>query len=302
MSLDWVDARIIGEMIADCRISYKALAEKLDLTANAVRARLTKLVDAGVITFDVVLSYAQSGAGPALVEVKTDSTVTSDEIIEEFGRHPLIFVINPLPDGQLHLFADYRSPAELADLLQFIRTRDLVIDAQSHMLVTYSGKKGSFTKDQLLVLQTLLDDPRKPITKIADEAGLTARRVRRALQKCYDEETVQFMSRWNPNLGDSQAVCSRIRWAPESSTIHEYTQWLYDTFPERFWYSYNSASQPVSFSVFVVDHIRDMEEIDKALESSPRIEHADAYFMFPSRLYPRPRRQWLEELIGENLG
>jgi DNA-binding Lrp family transcriptional regulator len=297
--VDWTDARIIGAMIADCRISYNALAQQLEMTANAARARVSNLIELGVIEFDVVLSYAQAGADPILVKVGTESNVTSDEIIEEIGRHPLTYVMNPLPDGLLHVFADYRTPSELAELLQFVRTRETVTEVEVHTIITQRGKKGEFTKDQLRVLAALLDDVRKPITAIADEAGITARRARRALKKCYDDETVHFMSRWNPNLGDSTAILSEITWAPDFD-IAESNNWLYTTFDKKFWYAYISASQPVFFSVFVLEHVREMEEIDTVLESSSRVAHADTYLMYPSRLFPRPRRVWLEDLIRKS--
>ena len=286
-------------MIADCRISYKALAQQLDMTANAARARVSNLIQLGVLEFDVVLSYAQAGADPVLVKVDTESNVTSDDIIEEIGGHPLTYVMNPFPDGLLHVFADYRTPSELAELLQFIRTRDTVTEVESHTIITQRRKKGVFTKDQLRVLAALLDDVRKPVTAIAEDAGITARRARRALKKCYDDETIHFMSRWNPNLGDSTAILSEITWAPDFD-VAEANQWLYTTFDKKFWYAYISASQPVFFSVFVLEHVREMEEIDTVLESSSRVAHADTYLMYPSRLFPRPRRVWLEEMIRES--
>ena len=300
--MDMIDARIIGEMISDCRISYNALAEKLEMTANAIRGRVSKLLEAGVLCFDVCLSYAQVGAQPLLVEVRMESNVTSDSIIEELGQHLLIYVVTPLPDGHLILVADYRSPVEMANLLQFVRTRESVVDISSHSLITAQGKKGDINLDQVRVLKSLLDDPRKPITAIADDIGMTARRVRRALQKCYDEETIQFASRWNPNLGDSPAVVSKIRWNPDSFELREAVLWLHEAFPEQYWYSYLSATEPVFFSTFILDHIRDMEGIDVKLEESSRVDHADTQFVYPSRLYPRPRRVWLEEFIDEQLG
>lgn len=237
-----------------------------------------------------------------LVEVCMDSNVTTDAIIDELGQHALIYVVTPLPDGCLNLIADYRTPFEMADLLQFIRTRDSVENVTSHSLITPQGKKGEITLDQVRVLKSLLEDARKPITAIAEDIGMTARRVRRALQKCYDDGTVNFASRWNPNLGDSAAVVSKIRWNPDSFNLKEAALWLYHTFPAQYWYSYLSATEPVFFSTFILDHIRDMEGIDVQLESSPLVDHADTQFVYPSRLYPRPRRVWLEDFINGQLG
>jgi DNA-binding Lrp family transcriptional regulator len=299
--MDMTDARIIGAMNADCRTSFSALAQELGLTANAVRERVNKLVASGVLVYDVCLSYAQTGATPVLIKIATDSSVTSNNLIHLFGEHPLVYVVNPLPDGRLHLIADYRSPTELANLLQFIRTQEIVTDVHPHTLITTLGRRGEFTRDQIRVLKALLDDVRKPVTSIAQETGMTARRVTRALQKCYHEETIQFMSRWNPNLGESTAVCSEIEWVPQGFDTEESWEWLSATFPNRYWYSYVSASAPVFFSTFIVDHVREMEDIDVKLEQSGRVVHADTHFMYPSRLFPRPRRVWLEELVHQRL-
>jgi hypothetical protein len=139
-----------------------------------VRTRVHNLIKSGVIEFDVVPSYAQVGANPVLVKTETEINVTSDDLISEVGNHLLVYVVNPLPDGLLHLFADDRSPAELAELLKFLRTRESVQEVESHPILTQRGKRGEFTSDQLRVLATLMDNPRKPVTAIADESGITA--------------------------------------------------------------------------------------------------------------------------------
>ncbi len=284
-------------MIQNCRITYRELAEKLNLTANAVKKRVTKLVDTGVLIFDVVPSYAQVDADPVLVRVKTDNTVTSDTLLEEIGNHELVFVINPLPDGQFFYFADCRDSMELADLLSFTRTRESVTETTAYSIITARGKKGNYTKDQLRVLRAVLDDPRMSISTIAEKCSISARRVRRAINEMIESETASFMSRWNPNLGDSIAVCSEIKWKAGYSEMIDADTWLRETFPNTYWFSYIVANEPIFFAMFLLEHVREMEDIDRKLEESKRTEYADVHFMFPSRLYPRPRKIWLEELL-----
>jgi DNA-binding Lrp family transcriptional regulator len=284
-------------MIQNCRITYRDLAENLNLTANAVKKRVTKLVDAGVLIFDVVPSYAQVDADPVLVMVKTDNTMTSDALLDELGEHELIFVVNPLPDGQLFYFADCRDSLELVDLLSFTRTRESVTETIAYSLITQRGKKGTYTNDQLRVLRVVLDDPRMSVSTIAQECGISARRVRRAINEMIENETASFMSRWNPNLGDSIAVCSEIRWKAGYSEMIDADSWLRETFPNTYWFSYIVANEPIFFAMFLLEHVREMEDIDKKLEESKRTEYANIHFVFPSRLYPRPRKIWLEELL-----
>lgn len=62
MSIDMLDLRIIQTLNRDARMSYRAIAEELDVSDVTVRNRVRNMLDEGVIKrFNVLLDYHKLG-------------------------------------------------------------------------------------------------------------------------------------------------------------------------------------------------------------------------------------------------
>ncbi|MHA2066081.1 MAG: Lrp/AsnC family transcriptional regulator [Candidatus Thorarchaeota archaeon] len=63
LALDAIDRSIILNMSKNCRITFRTLAEKNGVSSNAIRKRVEKLLDTGVIQrFLVQLSRAMANS------------------------------------------------------------------------------------------------------------------------------------------------------------------------------------------------------------------------------------------------
>jgi Lrp/AsnC family leucine-responsive transcriptional regulator len=73
MELDDTDHKILGQLQKDARISYTSLAKKLDLSDVAVKKRIDKLIEDGVIErFTISIDQKKSGLPlKALILIKT---------------------------------------------------------------------------------------------------------------------------------------------------------------------------------------------------------------------------------------
>src|SRR5690554_7206560 len=74
-TLDAVDRRIVAALGRDARLSVRQLAEQVHISRSAAHARLTRLVDEGVITgFHAAVDREKLGLSlTALVIVKVDT-------------------------------------------------------------------------------------------------------------------------------------------------------------------------------------------------------------------------------------
>ncbi len=69
-----VDKRILLELSTNCRTPYQGLAKKLDLTVNAVKKRIDKLLSRGIIAkFVLYPSLAMLDAEMMLAILKLDT-------------------------------------------------------------------------------------------------------------------------------------------------------------------------------------------------------------------------------------
>ncbi|MFW9926082.1 MAG: Lrp/AsnC family transcriptional regulator, partial [Candidatus Thorarchaeota archaeon] len=118
-----VDRRILWELDADCRQTYEKLGQKLGLSANAIRKRIEKLIDDGIIIrFMIVPHNAVIDADFISIIVYTDGLEEQEELIQVMGNHPIVHHASPLvtiEGGAYHLFGQYSGIDMMSKLGQF---------------------------------------------------------------------------------------------------------------------------------------------------------------------------------------
>ncbi|MCT9931709.1 Lrp/AsnC family transcriptional regulator [Planotetraspora sp. A-T 1434] len=117
MNLDEIDRIVLRELQQDGRISYTALAEATGLSAPAVRQRVQRLRDEGVVQIVGVTDPMALGLPVmALIGVRVDDDVhtVADRISELPG---VIYVV--LTSGSFDMFVEVvcKEPAELLAVL-----------------------------------------------------------------------------------------------------------------------------------------------------------------------------------------
>ena len=207
-ALDEIDIAILREMNTNCRASYRALAQKTGLSPNAVKHRLAKLVDDGVIArFAIKLSVEMAGFDCFLAFVLTDGTEKISDFTSIIGEMPMVYHVSALAclSGGAYLLAgEYSGPVMLAELGAFLRGLEQVQSVELHTMLTtdlHAGHKTEFSKSQLKVLRCLIQDPRMKISEISQMAGLTPKTVRRSLKELIESGGVHFSSSFDMAAG-----------------------------------------------------------------------------------------------------
>lgn len=136
--LDEIDSRILEEVRLDARISYRDLAEKVDLSANAVADRLRRLVKSGVITgFHAAVDNVAAGRGMlALIDLKLGANQTRAGFEEALRGIPGVLsamLMTGKSDYQLRVAC--RDAADLDALIGTLRERAGAVDTYSHVVL-----------------------------------------------------------------------------------------------------------------------------------------------------------------------
>ncbi len=319
--MDLLDKQLLLALNANCRASYQALTKELGLTINAVKKRVDKLVERGIIReYYVYLSLAMSGGEMLLVTLTIDEGYANPKLIDELGANKCIFAGSYLADGRILLFAEYCGALELDQLGQFLRATRGVTLNEMHTLLYEKGKRCDLTYTDLSVLKTLRNNARMPIAKIADETQLTPRRVRSVLKKLMGEggsapeyfadrtsfgdarttqQCAHFRIRWDLNAGGATTFIIRIDWNIEKGTRAELIEWLQTEYPIEFWYALTSASQPTLFAVFAIEHMRNAVPIAQRILNHAVVKSVDPLFGYPTRSFASPRDHLLDQLFKD---
>lgn len=111
MALDDIDRALLEALTEDARASYAALGSRVGLSAPAVKRRVDRLVDRGVISgFTIVVDPQHRGwTTEAYVEVHCQGTISPEVLRQAFLKVPQVHAaatVSGGADAMLHLVAE----------------------------------------------------------------------------------------------------------------------------------------------------------------------------------------------------
>lgn len=124
MSLDQIDRALLEALTEDGRASFAALGDRVGLSAPAVKRRVDRLIESGVISgFTVVVDPLHRGwTTEAYVEVHCSGTISPKVLRDAFLQVPQVHAaatVSGAADAILHLVAE--DVRDLEDALEKIR-------------------------------------------------------------------------------------------------------------------------------------------------------------------------------------
>ncbi|UCE10603.1 MAG: winged helix-turn-helix transcriptional regulator [Candidatus Thorarchaeota archaeon] len=298
--MDYIDKGILFGLLMNCRTPYRTLARNFNMTANAIKKRVQKLIDTGVIVqFTVDLSPAMIEGENFLAVISTDGKENQEEYVNRLGSHMLVREVGAL-SGSTYLVIGMSTGSEsLRDLGSFFRGMENVNDVELHSLVkdALHGRKTELTKLQLRILRCLVENPRMSTGEIAERTGLTVRRTRTTINKLLDSGAVSLGIRWNLSAGEGFVFLLRISWDEKAGSLEDVLQFIAENFPVEFYGPMVSATEPVVFAAFVVEQFRDTDRISKKIAAAPFVVSCQTLLGRPPVSFTDIRRARLEEMI-----
>ncbi len=303
--MDSVDKKIMMEFDKNCRISYEAIARDLGISSNAVKKRVSKLIDSGrVDKFLVALSLDMMNADLVMALVHTDGSEYQEELVKQIGDIPEVIQVSNIACGIGSLYSVFAQITGSQGLLAYgstLRSLNSVIDVELHVLTYPRGKKVEIKNIELRVLKHLLEDPRMTISELASRSGLTARRVRRILDTLLEGRGFDFAVMWNLGIGGLTEVLIRINWNVKETSIEEVIDWLNSNFDE-FWSAFISANHPVAFARFLVSELEIAESAARRIRKAKFVDSVSILVLYSNNIFSWPGVDKLRELIAKRLG
>ena len=99
-SLDSIDLGILHDLNNNCRVTFQGLSRKYGISANAIRKRVVKLEESGVIAgYHVRLSLAAIGSEMIFGLLSTDGSKDEEEFTNLIGQSPYILAAASYTNG-----------------------------------------------------------------------------------------------------------------------------------------------------------------------------------------------------------
>ena len=116
MNLDKLDMMILNELLSDSRLSYRKLAEKLNVAVGTVQARIKKMEKEGIIKgYTVVLDHERLGYQlTSITEVIVSKGKLIDTEKEIAKMRNVLAVYDVTGDADIVVVAKFKSREELS--------------------------------------------------------------------------------------------------------------------------------------------------------------------------------------------
>jgi DNA-binding Lrp family transcriptional regulator len=291
------------EISTNCRISYESLSRKTGLSANAVKNRVTALLESGTISrFTVSLNAAMINAEHFMALVITDGTEDIDEFVGKMGESPMVGHISILASaggGAYFVWGQYIGSTMLIELRAFLHEPSEVRDVELHAIYWTVGKKVELAKLHLRILAILTKNPRALINDIARETNLAPKTVRRAIRELMEGEGIRFTARPDMAAGKLVNFYVRFEWSEDETSLDEIVKWLRKEYPIELWDPTLSVTDPVIFAEFVVENLHEAEEIARRIRSRPFVKSTSTLVSYSNQKFSYFAESMLAEIIGD---
>jgi hypothetical protein len=137
------------------------------------------------------------------------------------------------------------------------------------------------------------------IAAVAEESGLTSRRVRSVLKKLIDDDIIRLSIRIIPNTGDIIWVTFRISWNPQEISHKNIREVFKKTFPNQYFRALHSATEPLMWADFIVEQVRESEKITHAIRSIPSAKVEYTILPFPGKFFPGMMDATIDALLAD---
>ena len=137
--LDGTDERILAELVNDARATYVEIGERVNLSAPAVKRRVDRLLDSGVIRgFTTVVDRSALGwSTEAYVQVFRHGTIAPEQLRTAWIDIPEVIsaaTVTGTADAMLHVLA--KDMRHLEEALERIRSAADIERSESIVVLT----------------------------------------------------------------------------------------------------------------------------------------------------------------------
>jgi len=278
--------KILSRLLNNCRESDRQIGKNVGISGGAVRARINKMEDTGIIE-----NYALK-IEPPILGLGVLYVVVSGQDMEEIMRQVRLigepFFVVPCVGGitvcSIVVKNDLEQKIQLAkDLMKDVKVL-LIFEAEN------PGYNRDLTKTDLEIIQELIKNPREKIDVLSKTTKLSTKTITRCLEKLQKNDGIQFTLIYEPTKIQDYIPYAILTWI--KGNLKETLDTLENKFSEHYLQiPFISKNQIVLF--LYSKNIYDMDSLTQKVRDVKNIKSADLFIpkkiLFPTK--------WLENTI-----
>ncbi|MCP4760147.1 MAG: Lrp/AsnC family transcriptional regulator [archaeon] len=250
------------------RLTYRELADMVDMNVSSVHKRINNLVEDKVILGYIARPSAIALKYLAIMIFGTSKARSVDAVSAEIGQQENINFIGIAGAKHLSISAYLRDISELQEISTYVsKTAQMSEPIVGIINVPYITTPEPLTTIDFKILKSLNRDARKPMTDIADDVGLSTKTVRKRLDRMIENNLVDFTIMWSEKAATNLTTAFHI-YLKEGADINSTIKQFYERYSQNIIACLSYSNIPNFITVFMwTQSTQESQEIQEKLQS-----------------------------------
>lgn len=242
--MDEIDLIIVRRLLENSRLTFRELAEITSISVSTVHKRIQNLIDDGTINAFIVRPTMISLKGLWLMASGTSSAKSMDLVSQELGNHESIYLVTIASGKYLYIGAYLRNISELQEFTSYLIKTSQISDPSIGIInIPYLTTPETLSSVDYKILKTLNRDSRKPLTDIGEDVGISAKTVRRRLDRMIKNSLAFLTIEWTPKSENNFITIFHIH-LNEGTDINSTIQHIHQKYAKNVVYCLNFSNIP----------------------------------------------------------
>ena len=300
--MDKTDIVLSQLLLTNSRLSYRELADTLNLSVTAVHNRIQNLVESGIIRkFTAKL-------GPALNAIHvlifgSSRIYPGRELNAKLQQHGSIYWLAIGGGNFLYIGAYLRNISELESLVNYVKKEAGIPEPTVGLTysVAPSPSRSQLRRQYSLCLglpdiRSLKDNSRKATSDVAEELGVSAKTVRRRLSRMIKNGLIELSIEWYPDASNDIITVFHVQTKPE--TDKNAVDKLFKKYSPNLIFYWGFSNIPNTFVAFVwTSTMKELQNIRESLEQEAAVQATAPNILYTGYIFNCWRDQIPREIV-----
>jgi DNA-binding Lrp family transcriptional regulator len=298
-TVDKTDVILCQLLLANSRLSYRELAEKLNLSVTAVHNRIQSLIEMGIIRkFNAKLSLIAKN-GIHILIFGTSKTNSIRDINPKLEKHGSIYWLALGGGNVLYIGAYLKNIAELEPLVRFIReaaempepTVGITVSPIPSWILKSANPETKLCELDYKIIRSLKDDSRKATSVVAEELGVSAKTIRRRLTRMINNYLIQFSIDWYPDASNDIMSVFHVQLKPDADPNAPNIIWQKHYPNTLFYWGFSNIPNSYLFLTWTPT-AKELRETRESLEKEPAAQAVAPNIIYTGYIF----NTWLDNI------
>lgn len=203
--MDETDLRLSLMLMKNSRMPYRELADRVNLSVNAVHNRVQNLIDHGIIEEFTTNISTKALIGSTVVTIYGKSNFhNADELMKTLSEDDTTFMAILAGGNYLYINGLLPDISEMSDYVESIPVETSMKDPRvllPDLKIDYL-KSFKFSKLDYKIIESLHKNSRKATSDVAQELNVSPKTIRRRINRMEKSEAIEYSIKWYPIHSD----------------------------------------------------------------------------------------------------